>query len=493
MPDISKLLEARAALDKQLTRSSKKAEAIPAAPPGTPSPDDAAPTRVARDQSLARRIEILLWSGAAAGVAGLALVANGPSTPTSPHPTKAILASSTSVGTISELTREARLALATRLKLASSAPASGVEPLRLEGWTSLAGSSQGERDDAVALPKGNRLPAHSSDALVRMASADVSSPDPEPAETGTVEDDDPRAASPGVLGNVHSWFVALAGQTGTGLRGYLDSAGVGLHQISDAAGSGGWRTAMLSQDPPATQGDVVADAPAPCQLTLDADPSVSTAAVATVRLRSTCGEIPVVSVDYGGHSFDHRVVAGAVEVDLFAGRQALRIRDPRGGSIEWSPPIAVFKSVAKAVLIWSTPFDLDLKAREFSAQLGDNPGFLWANRRSSFQEAIGTGRGFMSTVDDGRNGPTHIEVYTFFETASSPRGEVAFGVETGPTEDTGRCASSRDERYETYLLVNGIRRGANRSSIGSIDCKVALRTEPPRSLRGFQARLATPF
>jgi hypothetical protein len=185
---------------------------------------------------------------------------------------------------------------------------------------------------------------------------------------------------------------------------------------------------------------------------------------------------------YDGHTFDIAPRDGAIEVDLFAGRKAVTLVDPRGGRAEWTPAANVFRGVAKAVLIWSGPTDLDLNAREYSARPG-GAGFLRASQRGTLQDAALAGRGFLSTVDDAKRGQEHVEVYTFLETTSSVRGEVAFGVEAK------QCAPAGDARYETYPLVNGVKKDRNRSSMGSVACAAG----EQRGLRSFQARLATPL
>jgi hypothetical protein len=193
-----------------------------------------------------------------------------------------------------------------------------------------------------------------------------------------------------------------------------------------------------------------------------------------------------VSVLYDGHTFDVAPREGSLEVDLFAGRKAVTIVDPRGGRTEWTPAANVFRGVAKAVLIWTGPTDLDLNAREYSARPG-GAGFLRASQRGTLQDAALAGRGFLSTVDDAKGGQEHVEVYTFLETTSSLRGEVAFGVEAK------QCAPAGDARYETYLLVNGVKKDRNRSSMGSVACAGGEQAAEQRGLRGFQARLATPL
>jgi hypothetical protein len=89
-------------------------------------------------------------------------------------------------------------------------------------------------------------------------------------------------------------------------------------------------------------------------------------------------------------------------------------------------------------------------------------------------------------IDDAKRSQEHVEVYTFLETTNSVRGEVAFGVEAK------QCAPAADARYETYLLVNGVKKDRNRSSMGSVACAGGEQAEQ-RGLRGFQARLATPL
>lgn len=231
---------------------------------------------------------------------------------------------------------------------------------------------------------------------------------------------------------------------------------------------------------------------AACELSMD-KPQIDKGAVATLSLHSTCGQIPLVAVAYGNRSLEQLPDGDKIRLDLFAGATEVRITDPRGGIVQWSPPESAFKGVAKAVLIWSTPVDLDLKVKEYSARLGNNAGYLWAGQRGSLADAQDTGRGFISAVDDGGRGQDHVEVYTFLEGSRSPRGEVTFGVELGGNETALSCVPEGDKRYETYLLVNGVRKDSNRSLVSTVDCTLASRSDEQRKLRGFQSHLTTPF
>jgi hypothetical protein len=518
------LLEARAALDQHLNH-------LAPLPPESPS-IETPPLRRVATQTLSPRLEFTLWTGAAAAILGFALFAQSPEPPdialasktsrakVAAHPVAPV--EKPSQDALSGLAKDAKSELATKLKLAASSATTGdVGNMRPAGWESMAGWPQ----PTAGEPLSSRQP---SPKITRSADAGPAGSEPsavvvsnalsEPVETGTIKSDDshlaltrpearaePIFSASKTLTHVPAWLVALADQAGSRIDGYFTSVKNDLRQKSDDTSKVERQAARHPTSVPAEEQPVpdaengarggAAATPAtsgPCELTLAGEPSVNSAAVATLRLRSSCGAVPVVSVDYGEHSFNHRPVDDTLDVDLFAGPDIVRVIDPRGGRIEWSPPASAFRGIAKAVLIWSTPLDLDLKVREFSAPLG-TPGFLWAHQRSTLEDAVSNGRGFMSTVDDGESGQSHIEVYTFFENVHSPRGEVAFGVETGANEDATRCASSRDQRYETYLLINGARKWRNRSSIGSVGCQLAQQGDPQKFLRGFLSRLSTPF
>jgi hypothetical protein len=271
----------------------------------------------------------------------------------------------------------------------------------------------------------------------------------------------------------------------TGAIGGLSSAST---QNSDL---GGQAPDGLGEDAPASSDDLAAVG-GECTLGFAGLPEVNRAAVATLRLSSSCGPIEKVLISYGGRTFQMSPADDRFELDLFAGPEKVDIQDPRGGRVAWTPTKATFQGVAKAVLLWSAPIDLDLKVREYSAREGSD-GVLSAAQRGTLAEAAGAGRGFISTIDDGSLRSEHVEVYTFVSQAVSPQGEVAFGVEPAASADQVLCAEGKDQRYETYLLVNGVKKERNRSLVGNVGCQVADATESGRRLRGFQARLATPF
>jgi hypothetical protein len=453
MPDLTRLLEARAELDQQLSRNAKLL-----APSHRPT---ISPTL--RKRRVHGGVEFLVWAGAAGGIATLALMSQGSGTPPADAVAKTLVVQADAGGALpfvaakGDADSKAREALATRLRMAAAtSPPSSDGLWDAVGWSA---ESDGPAADAYERRGNSQVLAALSEKS--GATTNASTPRTEPTVTGSTASDVLTSAS-----TPSSDPASESGSTDTG--GTLDGP---LAPAQEAAPEG-----------------VVDGQPAngPCELALAGAPEVTRAATAVLHLRSTCGTIPRISVLYDGHTFDIAPRDGSVEVDLFAGRKPLTIVDPRGGRAEWTPAANVFRGVAKAVVIWSGSIDLDLNAREYSARPG-GAGFLRPSQRGTLQDAALAGRGFLSTVDDAKRGQEHVEVYTFLETTSSVRGEVAFGVEAK------QCAPAGDARYETYLLVNGVKKDRNRSSMGSVACAAGEQAGEQRGLRGFQARLATPL
>jgi hypothetical protein len=393
-------------------------------------------------------VELLVWAGAMSGVAALALMSQHVRTLPAIAVVKALAIRADAGGGLSLVTRQggssddsrARDMLATRLRMAAASSGGSKGLWEAAGWSVQFDWPRPLEGGAAAYDRGN--------SQILSAVLDMRGADRPKASVARTE--------PTVTGSI----IAGGRSPGHPAPGAQDGAA------------------------PRVEGEEAANGP--CELTFAAAPEVNRATITLLHLHSTCGPIPQIFVSYGGRTFDLAPHDDSIVVDLFAGPEPVAVVDPRGGRAAWTPPASVFRGIAKAVLTWSGSADLNLNAQEYSAPPG-GMGFLRQSQRGTLEDAALAGRGFLSTIDDGTRGGEHLEVYTFLETANSPRGEVAFGVEAK------QCAPAGDARYETYLLVNGVKKGRNRSSIDSVGCALAEQTGGQRSLRGFQARLATPF
>jgi hypothetical protein len=488
MPDLTRLLEARAELDQQLSRTAK----LPA-PPHRPTISS-----IPRRSKVHGGMEFLVWAGAAGGIATLALMSQGGGTPPTDPVAKTLVVQADAGGAPAlaakgDADSKAREALATRLRMAAATSSTGSDGL----WDAVGWSADSDRTPEVADAyerSGNTQTLSAVSEKSGASTTNAPKPRAEPTVTGSIRPggrpaDPGSAASDGLTTSASAATTDPVAEDGSMDTGGTFSSPVAAPQEAAPQGAAPQEAAPQGAAPQeaAPEGAVNGQsANGPCELALAGVPEVTRAATAVLHLRSTCGTIPRISVLYDGHTFDIAPRDGSVEVDLFAGRKSVTIVDPRGGQAEWTPAANVFRGVAKAVLIWSGSTDLDLNAREYSARPGGT-GFLRASQRGTLQDAAIAGRGFLSTVDDAKRGQEHVEVYTFLETTSSMRGEVAFGVEAK------QCAPAGNARYETYLLVNGVKKDRNRSSMGSVACAPDEQAGEQRGLRGFQARLATPL
>ena len=141
--------------------------------------------------------------------------------------------------------------------------------------------------------------------------------------------------------------------------------------------------------------------------------------------------------------------------------------------------------VTKVAVLWNAPVNLDLHAFEYAAR-PDSAGHIWAGAPSSAPDAearvtdTGRGHGFMSSVSDGTEAGTKLEVYTFWRQADQKNGVISMALDyesrARRPQDLDTCGNGlySEVRYETVLFDRNISIKRQFGNLGAIDCNVQL-------------------
>ena len=173
-----------------------------------------------------------------------------------------------------------------------------------------------------------------------------------------------------------------------------------------------------------------------------AAPAIATTALDSGRMRllleSECRANQDAQLAYGGAVLIRRLdAAGQLDftLDAFVGATSALDITLADGRRESVPVVAnELERLAKIAVIWRAPVNLDLHAFEYASALGQ-PGHVWERKpvtRVVAQEVMRAsrrGRGFLSTLDDGRSVGDKLEVYTFFHHDEQAVGVVGLSVD----------------------------------------------------------------
>jgi hypothetical protein len=141
--------------------------------------------------------------------------------------------------------------------------------------------------------------------------------------------------------------------------------------------------------------------------------------------------------------------------------------------------------VTKIAVLWRAPVNLDLHAFEYAAR-PDSPGHIWAGAPSSSQEAeakmkeTARGHGFMSSISNGTEAGTKLEVYTFLRQAEQKSGVISMALDyesrAHQPQDADTCGNGlySEVRYETILLDRNTSVKRQFGSLAAVDCNTEL-------------------
>lgn len=168
------------------------------------------------------------------------------------------------------------------------------------------------------------------------------------------------------------------------------------------------------------------------------------AGVVEIKLQSACLAGQKVMLTYGDSESVH--VAGQdgslnLPVDLYQGLAPLSLTLPDGTKQQITLPRIDLSGISKVAVLWTSPVNLDLHALEYLAPRGGD-GHVWAQSPGSIDQSMtasrdgARGRGFMSSIDDGRGEGMHAEVYTFLHNKSQRSGAITLIIDYETRGDT---------------------------------------------------------
>ena len=172
---------------------------------------------------------------------------------------------------------------------------------------------------------------------------------------------------------------------------------------------------------------------------------------------------------------------GLFVLDLFQGKSpAVSLQIGASPAQPVSLEAVDMSGLSKAAIVWQAPVNLDLHIYEYAARHGE-PGHIWPGAPSTAEAAESEartskrGRGFLSTIDDGRASGEKVEVYTFWHHPEQRSGLVATALDfetRGGTPDADTCGDGVHASvvYETFLLNARGELSRERGSIAPATC-----------------------
>ncbi len=185
-----------------------------------------------------------------------------------------------------------------------------------------------------------------------------------------------------------------------------------------------------------------------------------------VVITAPCRANQDVQLAYGGANLIRRFdPEGRLDymLDCFAGATSELTVTFADGASERRPVVAGdLDRLSKVAVIWNAPVNLDLHAFEYSAAFG-RAGHVWERAASTPVAAreimLGgrRGRGYLSTIDDGRSIGDKLEVYTFLHHDEQSSGVVAMGLDYAtrgemPAGMTCGSGTFAEVRYQVVTL-----------------------------------------
>jgi hypothetical protein len=189
-----------------------------------------------------------------------------------------------------------------------------------------------------------------------------------------------------------------------------------------------------------------------------------------LAIQSACRVNEPVTIAYGELNLVRKLdAAGSATVTLdqiFGPGEGVTLRFVDGATVQLSPtplPPSAYPT-SKVAIIWEKNVDLNLHAFEAGATIG-KPGHIWSGGNALPQsvDAIiadaGRGAGWISTVDDGRNEGSKMEVYTFLHSPEQLTGVVALAIEHAsrgsmPPADMCGSAALAEIPFDVIMIDN---------------------------------------
>lgn len=226
---------------------------------------------------------------------------------------------------------------------------------------------------------------------------------------------------------------------------YVHLAAIPLEVIHDV-------TELSSQPEPMVKSSRVMAQPASeCEIKMTAEPAA--AAMVSVSISAPCQVSAPVTIHHNGLMFTEATDdRGMLKLDIPAlAENALFMADFGGNDVAVAATdVSSFIFYDRAVVQWQGQSDLELHAREFSADY-TGPGHVWRNAaRSTNTAATGTGGMLVQLGNPNLPHARLAEVYTYPSLTSEKAGDVLLSVEAAVT--TANCAKDVNAQI---LQTNG--------------------------------------
>lgn len=152
---------------------------------------------------------------------------------------------------------------------------------------------------------------------------------------------------------------------------------------------------------------------------------------------------------------------GSVVVDCFAGTsEAVTLLFEDGTRVVRAPVTDDMAQLSKVAIVWTSSVNLDLHAFEYAARAGDK-GHVWSGNPSASEAAsLSEAQGYLSSVSQGEELGSHIEVYTFRHRSGERSGAVKLAVDfasRGGFATDDFCGDKRfaEIRFKAYVFDRG--------------------------------------